>query len=487
MTITTERVERPAPAPRVAIIALARAEAGRLLHSPLLWGAMVLSTGLGVAWTWTRMPSWEKFHENAGMASMVLAAALVVACQLAAGRDGRAGAEESARTLPAGPARRSLGLLAVIPVAALAGAVVYAAELLLLLPTWPVGRFVPWAAMVAAVLPAIGAAVGVVIGRFISAAAAGPLAVVALFVLLALPMIFGSVGLPVWPVSLVTWDFGFPYPHGWHLLYLLGLLATATAAVSWPAAPKVSAAVGVVAVLFAGFSVQREAAITPDVIFVDEAMQRITPERLDCQVHAEVRYCALPGYGSWNRYWREAVEPVAELLPPTARKPSVRQIARMDDLKPMTPGYPELVVGEVWGRIGGWAEDSRQAMTRDYVMASVGLLRREAPWHLRYCDASGQHRTVAALWLAAQAAPGEGLALPRVRYGPAEIQAAESLLARPKDEVAAYLAGHWPEILDPSATGLAGLGVTIVPPPVPTGPPAEPSGSAVPTDAGVCR
>jgi hypothetical protein len=123
MTITVERLERPVPAPRTATIALARAEARRMWHSPLLWIGALLTVALGVAWSWTRMPSWDTFHENAGVASMVLAAALLMAGHLSAGRDRRAGAEESTRTLPTGPGRRSVALLVTVPIAVVAGAV----------------------------------------------------------------------------------------------------------------------------------------------------------------------------------------------------------------------------------------------------------------------------------------------------------------------------------------------------------------------------
>ena len=87
----TVLLERPAPSASTATRALAGAEARRLWHSPIYWAGAVLATALGVAWSWTRMPTWETFDQNAGMSALVLAAALLMATHLAAGRDRRAG------------------------------------------------------------------------------------------------------------------------------------------------------------------------------------------------------------------------------------------------------------------------------------------------------------------------------------------------------------------------------------------------------------
>ncbi|MEV0896938.1 hypothetical protein [Actinoplanes sp. NPDC049802] len=486
MTITIERAERSVPSPRAATAALAQAEARRIWRSPFLWIGLVLSIALGLAWSWTRMPTWETFHENSGMAAMVLAAMLLVASQLAVARDQRAHTVETVRTMPTGPGRRSIGLLVVVPIAMFAGIVLYAALLSFVAPTWPVGRFEVWAAAVVLIIPPTGAAIGLVAGRILPAAATGPLAVVAIFLALSVPLVMGGSDSSVWPVPFVVWDFGYRYPFGWHLLYLIGVLVAIVALASWPAARRGSVVIAVVAAVFAGYAVQREAAITPDFVYAEEGLQRTAPDKLDCRVHADVRYCALPGYAPWIEHWRKAVEPVALLLPSGARRPSIRQIAAMDDMKPMVPGYPEMVIGDGWGRTGAWAEDSRRRMARDYVATAVGILSREHHSWLS-CDATGQHRAVVGLWLLGRIAPGEGWTLPRTHYGRAEIQAAESLLAKPQAEVSQYLADHWSEILDPSSTALAGLGVTITPPPIPDGPPADPVEGAVASDyRGVC-
>jgi hypothetical protein len=492
MTIIMERPERAAPASRVATAALARVEAKRLLHSPFYWGAAMLATALGIAWAWTRMPTWETFAQNSGMSSLVLACGLLMATQLATARDRRAGAEESTRTMPAGPARRGIAMLVVVPIAAVTGAMVHLVELLLLLPAWPVGEFDPWAAAVVMVIPPIGAVIGVLVGRVLSSAAAGPLAAVALCVLLiallALPDYPLNFSAALWPVPEPSWEIGASRPTGWHLIYLLGVLIALAAPIAWQAWPRASVMVLVAAVACAGVSVERQTAESPNVISMDLVELYTGPAVLSCQTHQQVRYCALPHFEGWIKYWRESVEPVTAHLPGNAMRPTVRQIGTSYNLEPITPGVPEIIITDSWGRIGGWATDSRLRLASDWAAASVGLYT--AGFVYSDCDAAGQHRTVVGLWLLAQGLPdgvarvrnGE-LRMPRVRYGQAEQDAAVALLDRPYDEVAGYLGDHWAELLDPSSTALAGLGVTLDPPAAPA---AESQGESR-TEGGVCR
>lgn len=97
-----------------------------------------------------------------------------------------------------------------------------------------------------------------------------------------------------------------------------------------------------------------------------------------------------------------------------------------------------------------------------------------------------------ALWLLAQALPDGaqrlahgGLALGRVRYDPADAQAAAALLTRPHGEVSAFLATYWTQIMDPAGTALAPLGVTTKPPTIPTA--NEPPASGSSEQPRVCR
>lgn len=493
MTATLTPAGRPVVSVPVATLVLARAEARHLLRSPFFRGGLLLSATLGVVWSWTRMPTWDTFAQNSGMSSLVLAASLLIAVHLATGRDHRAGAEESTRTMPSGRRRRGVAMLVVVPIAAMSGAVLYLTELLLLLPAWPVGRFDLWAAAVVVVIPPIGAAVGILVGRQMPGVAAGPLAATALVVLLiallAIPSSSGGYANALWPVPEQPWEAGASRPTGWHLSYLLGVLTAITAAVAWRAWPKASAAVLIAAVAFSGLAVDRQADATVTVIRYPEDTEPLTGVAvLSCQTHQEVRYCALPHHEGWVGLWRAAVEPVVAYLPPGAVRPAVRQIGISHDPQPMTPGVPEVIVTESWGRIGTWADDSRNRMTRAYVAAAVSLPNQTSLQE--ECDGAGQHRIVAGLWLLAQALPDKAarvrsgeLRLPRVSYGDAELQAAAALLDRPRDEVFGYLSAHWTELLDPSATALSGIGVTLAPPAIPAG--SEPENPG--TEGGICR
>ncbi|MFC7528966.1 hypothetical protein [Actinoplanes sp. GCM10030250] len=503
MTAVLDRVERPEPPAPAATRALAWAEARRLWHSPFYWGGTVLAIALGVVWAWTRMPTWDTFHQNAGMSSLVLGAAMLMATHLAAGRDHRAGAEECTSTMPAGSGRRGLALLVAVPVSGVTGAAAYLLELLLLMPAWPVGRFDPWAAGAVVVIPAIGAAIGVAVGRVLPGAAAGPLTVVALAAmllsLLALPSYPKDFPDALWPVPDVPWEVGADRPTGWHLAYLCGVLLAIIAVIVWRSRPLFALLVVVPAVMLSGAAVQQQVQRTVVTVHPEDEAALTGVAVLDCRTYREVRYCALPHYAGWTGLWRKAVEPVATRLPADATRPAVRQLGSMDDMVPMVPGQPEIITSTVWGRTGAWAESSRLQMTSAYAAAAVGLTRRDA-FLVGSCDGAGQHRTVVALWLIGQAGPESArrrlesgdLRLPMVRYGPDEVRAARDLLGRPREEVAGYLAMHWDELLDPSGTALAGLGVTITPPPIPTTPDVAGPDVAGPDapglrDAGVCR
>jgi hypothetical protein len=484
------------PSGLVAVAALGRAEIRRLVRSPLLCGGGFLALALGAAWDWTRMPTWATFNRHAGMSSMVLAGALLLAGHLAASRDQRAAAAASTDVMPTTPARRGLGLLALVPAAALGGAVLYLTQLLVMLPAWPVGRFDRWAPQAAVVIPALGVAIGIVVGRWIPRTAAGPLAVIAVAVVLgALPvMAAGPGGVPwsLFPVPQPPWTVGADSPTGWHLLYLAGLLAAILALLTLRYQRLASALVIVVAATLAGLAVNRQVQATPTV--VDEAAERALtgPAVLDCELHRGVRYCALPHYAGWIPLWREAVEPVVRNLPPTASRPAVHQIGDADYGDVLTAGRREIVTTTTWGRHGRWSQESREGMTAAYATAATGLSARGdgRPTQFGSCSGVGQHRTVVALWLLARALPDGArrlaagdLRLPGVRYDPADAKAAADLLTRPLDQVTAFLAAHWTAVLNPSGTALAAWGVTTKPPMLQRNPDVSQAGA----DRGVCR
>ncbi|GAB3154890.1 hypothetical protein GCM10027290_50070 [Micromonospora sonneratiae] len=445
--------------------ALTLAEARLLVRSPIVWGAMVLAFALGVTLGWTRMPDWERFAMNAGTAALLLGAGLLLAGHLAVSRDHRAGVVESHTVLPIPARHRTVSLLALAPVAALLGALLLGALLLSLLPDWPAGRLEWPNLLVVVVVPALAVSVGVALGRWLPATAAGPLGlIVVAAIVLVLPGLGNGDSNLGWWLSPVLQHRnvvpGAPQPTGWHLLYLVSLVVAVGAVTllrHWRLLPS---AAGMVALTVAVASVGPQLDSIPQVL-TQELEDRYAGEAvLVCQRHNEVRYCALPGYERWIVRWREAVAPVVAVLPPSVRAdlPRVRQFAYSFH---GTQSPADVATDMIWGRQGSWAADSRAQLAASFAAKIVGLpglWTVDPAIRFRGCSASGQARTVITLWLAAQALP-DGAALLRAhrlslfpsRYGQPEIDAAVALLGLPRQQVAGIVATGWDRLTAPTA------------------------------------
>ncbi|AGL13540.1 hypothetical protein [Actinoplanes sp. N902-109] len=205
--------------------ALVWKEARLLLGTVALWIGVLLAVVLCEVWSRAEAPTWTAWTSNSGMASLILAGFFVIVGHLVASRDHRHGASEAMAVLPAPVRRRSTALLAIVPVAGLLGALTLGAQLMLLTSQWPSGRVDPWALPVAVVIPMVGAGLGLAVGRWLPATAAGPLALFACAAVLAILPVFGStshdLSWVMFPVVL-TAD---ATTTGWHLTYLAGLLA----------------------------------------------------------------------------------------------------------------------------------------------------------------------------------------------------------------------------------------------------------------------
>ena len=522
MTTVLERPAAPVP-PAEATRALAAAEARLLLRSPGLWVGAALTVALSASWTWTLEPAWDVFVTNAGMSALVLAGFLVVLGHLAASRDHRHGAQESASALPVTAERRTTALLVLIPVGGLAGALTFGLALLAQAPSWPAGVFEPWNALAAVVLPMTGAAIGIGVGTWLPATSAGPLALFTAAASLAvLPVLGGSPGSLPWrlfPVE-VEWSPapGFPRPSGWHLLYLLAMLAAVTTVGllrhrRWR--PGLASVLGL-AVVLAGVAVQRQGAEqTPAGAATLAATERyLGPEAQRCERRGRVEYCPLRGYGRWIPLWRAALEPVVDAVPAAGGDlPAVRQ-----GIGPVT----DVVLSLRWARHGAWAEDSRVYLVQEFVRVLLGfpapLLdtlppatppgvapspgggaspvavaptgaspgaappgQRRVEWPsgtlvlgaAPRCSGAGQLRTVVGLYLVAQAqrdsswwlAGPDRITLGAMRPGPADRAAAMKLLEAPRERVAATLAQHWSRVRSAAPAGdvFAEFGVTDLP------------------------
>ena len=217
-------------------------EARLLLRMWALWTAVVLTVALCAVWSGAEPPTWAAWTSNSGMASLVLAAFLLIAGHLAASRDRRHGATEAMTVLPAPAPRRSAALLAIVPVAFLLATLAVALELLILTPRWPAGTPDPWSLPAAVVIPMLGAALGLAVGRWLPSTAAGPLTLFGCTAILALlPVLGSSPNDLLWAMFPVVLDADVT-ATGWHLTYLLALLTAAVAMVllrHWRVAPAV--------------------------------------------------------------------------------------------------------------------------------------------------------------------------------------------------------------------------------------------------------
>jgi hypothetical protein len=493
--LTRERTPGAPAVASAAVSALAWAEARLLLRSPMLWIITATAVALGVVWGWTVMPVWQDVLVNAGMASMVLAAGLMVLGHLAASRDHRAGLADAAVALPTSPGRRTVALLSLLPVGAFAGAIALAAQVLATVPTWPVGPLDCWNLVGAVVLPMIGVATGVMVGRWLPAAAAGPLAVVAAAGMLIVVQLLATNGNGSWfmPILLRTL-LDSPRGSAAHLIYVLALLLFVVGVLllrHWRALPALFA---VGALLVVAVVAAPQLKYDPNAAILADGNPRPELPRV-CETHSAVTYCALVGFQPWIAYWQEAVEPIALAVPPQARGqlPAIRQRGELaDGAEPdatqpdgMQPGPAVVDVFTSWSRHGRWGAQGRARLAEQYV---VELLRPVDPTALQRrpgvedhsgsddaasvndeCSGVGQTRTIVGLWLIAQALPdgaarlaGHKIGLEPARYGQQEIDAAAKLLAQPGKQVTALLEQLWQTVTSAAVGGnaLASLGVT---------------------------
>jgi hypothetical protein len=206
----------------IATTTLASTEGRLLARMSALWAGFVLAVALCTVWGVGAGLRWGEFGADSGRAALVPAGVLILLGHLAASRDDRSGAAEFTGTLPAPPRRRALALLAFIPVAGAAGALIEGVELAVLRPS---GRPDLWLLAVPVLIPMIGAVLGIAAGLWWPATPAGPLTLFAAAALLATLPVLGSnpdgLAWRLFPVVLETTPGG----TGRHVAYLVAVLA----------------------------------------------------------------------------------------------------------------------------------------------------------------------------------------------------------------------------------------------------------------------
>ncbi|MFB9880470.1 hypothetical protein ACFFMN_21205 [Planobispora siamensis] len=473
---------RPGTAPPAGFRSLFRFEARRLLRGPLLWGAAALCLGLRLYEAWEWLPDLNVEPVSMSGSMLLLAAAAMLAANLAVSRDRRGGMPEALGALPGRAARRTGAATgAAVAVGTGIAALVMAVYLAVRLATGPAaGVLDPYEALAGVLAVPFAAALGALLGRWVPSLVAVP---VTAFLLAFLTFLnsnqsgYGDWFLPVVPFHGPDWP---ARPSGLHAVYLVAAVALfATVAllrhgarpvrvVTALTAAAVAVPAGAVASARAPGAEIRDwrTIVTGRAISSADAPawvreHYVGPDTRKCEKHGSVTYCAFPGYEPWIPLWAAAVGPVAEALPPAERSglPIVRQYT---DSWWMHEEHDERFIGTfmAWGR----AQDVNHGVLASHLVDRVTGLRPPGP---EACDARGQARTVVALWLLGQAVAPEPARereillgtshfvtqqspLGMIRYGAAEPGYARRLLASPQARERIW--AHWDTLLKPGTT-----------------------------------
>ena len=325
---------------RRSMLALAAVESGRLLRHPAVLAATALSVWL--LWRWGRgtAPVLHYADIATQLPLAPLAAAALLATNLAVLRPHRDGAVDLYGATRLSLARRTLAhLLSVLPLAALGGVLV-AADLAWLAGV-PGSSGAPHIAEAATgpALIVLGGCLGIMLGRFWRSVAVAPLVLVVLAVgslILAELQVGGDDGRPwVWLGTLlrpVTIDpppaVLLGRPAAWHLVYLLGAAVVLGALAVWRSQAqarlrrRTQAVTG--AVLVAALAVTTGAAVvqtrptSPALAARRLAAASNPAAALVCQRRGPAVYCVLPGFEPQIALWEPTVRAVLAGVPPAA-------------------------------------------------------------------------------------------------------------------------------------------------------------------------
>jgi hypothetical protein len=518
---------------RRSMLALAAVESGRLLRHPAVLAATALSVWL--LWRWGR--STAPVLHYADIATQVplapLAAAALLATNLAVLRPHRDGAVDLYGATRLTLARRTLAhLLSVLPLVVLGGVLVAADLAWLAGVPGSVGAPHIAEAATGPALIALGGCLGVALGRFWRSVAVAPLALVVLAVgsLTLTELHMGGHGQRSWvwlgaTLRAVTIDpppaelLGRPATS--HLVYLLGITVVLGALAVWrsqaqarlrrrgQAATATVLVVGLAAT--AGAAVVQTRQISPALAARRLAALTNPAAELACQRRGPAVYCVFPGFEPQIGLWEPTVRAVVAGVPPAAAARALpvtvaqrvgwsRLIPEEDfpdgEEEPARSGPPVAPVGTAWGRDG-----LAQARLATNVAARLtGLTLPEPPPDGASEQPSGQPvlnpacqaHGVVVLWLAGHASP---YAAEGIRQGIASTydgtftlthdvypedpwfgeragRFALTLLDRPRDQVAQALWRNWELVTSPETT-IERLGevLGVQPPPGSPNPP----------------
>ncbi len=485
---------------------LGRIEGRKLLSHPAVVAGIAFTALLGSAFGADEVTDQTEDAFLSGFAFLVLAAATLVAANLAVLRGRRHRTEELFSATPSDPAARTgAHLLALAGLLVVSLALLVAGVLLSAMTTEGFGRPHPAELAVGPLLVAGAGALGVFLARWAPFRLTVPLALVAIA--------FFELWLnsETWVVSSWRWvvfwysegalpaSFLPPRPSAWHLLYLVGLVALAGVgallAHGWRRRVVVPGIV--VAAVVAASTWAQTRPPSPGEWAARNNLLANPQDHQSCESREGVTYCAYPHYQALVDFWQRPIAGVAARLPAGALHGlEVSQRLSAIDLQYVTDGHrrkleavlPDLPAAQapppddgdlhppvLWTTSGA----AELGLALGAAAHAVGLPLVPAAGGTR-CDGAGQGRAVAALWLAGQAtteteaalrrlapvwmrslAGGEGRHLvvrdltdwgaheSGVAWGETEVAAALALLDRPVGEVASVLVDDWEQLTDP--------------------------------------
>lgn len=525
MTTTIDHDDRPPAAgdprdvqpgarSRRSMLALAAVETARLLRHP----AVLAATALSVWLLWRAGQSTVPVLHYADIATQFrlapLAAAALLATNLAVLRPHRDGAVDLYGATRLSLARRTLAhLVSVLPLATL-GAVLVAADLAWL--AGAPGRTGAPNMAEAATGPALivlGGCLGVLLGRVWRSVAVAPLAllgVAAGSLTLTELYVGGHETRPyVWLGTLlgpVTIDPPPPAllgrPATWHLVYLLGAAVVLGALAVWRSQARVRrrAQAATAVVLAAALAVTVGAAMaqtrptSPALAARRLAAARNPAAQLVCQRRGPAVYCVFPGFEPQIGLWEPTVRAVVAGVPPAVAGRALpvtvaqrvgwsRMIRENEASGGSSPDRRVAPVGTTWGRHGQALADTQARLAANVAARLVeppetgtppsGAGGKSNPGPGPSAPDTGCNaRAVVALWLAARVSPqaADGIRRGAIQsrdptftlthdtdpddawWGVREGRFALALLDHPADQVAQVVQRNWDLLTRPDTT-----------------------------------
>jgi len=434
----------PGGARRVAL-SIARVEAALLARGVLVLAGLVAGGAVVWVFVWPTEPLWWNAAWQIGYGQVILAATVLAAAQLAAGRARRDGMRELYRSFPVSPATRTAGHLAALAGALPASVLLAGAAAILIQARGPIGVPSPWVLAGGPLLVLAAGAAGVAVGTRLSSPLAGILGAMALLIVFTQSGRFGEFSwlfpwtTPAQLGSLPGPLTGYP-PGGAHAVELAGLAVLAAVA-ALPGARgrtrrrmRLGAGILAVAAVCASCLVQLQPVPTAGLIRLFGAgADPVAAEH--CTISAQVRYCLYPGFG---RLLPAVQAPVRGVLAEVPGRPA--QVLTIAQDLSLSDVDQALVHGHSRQHLALWNAEltAGPTGTAAAIYAPVGywpstrfaLALRTAEWAVRLplpgnlqtgCVAVDQAREAIAIWLAITA----------TRTSAAWLQAGQNVTAEP--------------------------------------------------------